>query len=356
MAKNWETDKAVTVWLSQLASRTVENYKSDFPTWLKYIGMSPSEQVQKRIKDLQSDEVITRRFFERKLTQWKKDLEKKYRESTVKSRMRTTQSFFKYNGLPLSLTSVESKVQSVMQDTTIEVPSNEQIRATYSIASKWFRCAMLISYQSGFDSQDTANLKIEDIGQLVSGEHKFVIIKRGKTGVKTYTCLSVECIHDLLSTLKLRGSPKNGYLLTTVHKRPFTTEQLNKEFKRLSKQATGKAFTFKSLRKAFKREMNKSKIGDDEIKRTLIGHSIGVESHYSMWKDNPEPIIEGYQKMFQNLSINGFRQKREDVQAMKKELGIYKNLVTALFGKDKIEGILRQQGMTKSEIDEFMAS
>ena len=317
--------------------------------------MNPSEQVKKRRQDILSDNVVTRRFFERKLTQWKHELEPKYRESSVKSFMRTVQSFFRYNGFPLSLTSTESKVRSAIQDTTIDVPSNEQIRAIYSIASKWFRSAILVSYQSGFDSQDTANLKIEDIGDLTEGEHKFIIIKRKKTSVPTYTLLSVEAVHDILTTLKLRGNPKSGFLLTSVHKKPFNTEQLNKEFKRISKKACGKSFVFKSLRKAYKREMNKSKIADSEIKKVLIGHSIGVEANYSMWKDNPEPIKEAYEKMFPHLSINGFRRKRENIEGMKKELGIYKGLVTALFGKEKIEAILRQQGLSTEEIAEFLA-
>lgn len=350
--KNWENDKAVQNWFTQLQSeRTKENYRSDFQKWLNWIKMSPSEQTTKRLEDLGSKDVLERRFFERKLVQYKGELQKTYRASSVKSFMRTVQSFFRYNGIPLTLTPTESKVRSVKQKLRLEVPSNEKIRAIYALSSKNMRPAILVSYHSGFDSIDTCNLRIEDVGTLKEGEHTFVTIQRHKSTEKTMTCLSVECVHDLMAMLKLRGSPKKGYLLTTMKGNAYTPEMLNKQFKKLSLKACGEKFVFKSLRKAYKIAMNRSKIADGEIKKLLIGHSIGVEANYSKWEDNHEPITEAYEKMFPHLSINGARRGKEDVEAMKQKLERQRQQIDLL--KDLLSEDLLKRAQAQGKLKEF---
>jgi len=356
MSNAWLKDKAVSEnWLSQLGSeRTVSNYRSDFPKWLRHINMTPSEQIQKRIKDLQSTDMKERRFFERELTALKHKLEPNYRESSVRSVIRTVQSFFKYNGMPLVLTSVDSKIKSTKQDTVIKLPSNEEIRAIYSHASKYLRCAMLLSYQSGFDGNDICTMQIQDFPQLTEGEHLFVIYKRNKTSVPTYTCFSVELLHDLKVCMTERGNPTHGYLVTSVHDKPFTSSTLNQLFSRLSEKVLGKKYVFKTLRKCYKREMNKAKIQDSEVKKTLIGHSIGVEANYSLWKSNPEPIIEAYNKMFPLLSINGARRSKEDITELKKKYEELKHAMALIYASAKEEGLAKLSFQNMTEIEKAL--
>jgi len=53
-SNSWKNDPYVKEWLSKVAERTQQNYIHRFPKWLDFIKMSPTEQFNKRIKDLQS--------------------------------------------------------------------------------------------------------------------------------------------------------------------------------------------------------------------------------------------------------------------------------------------------------------
>lgn len=65
MAESWKADPYVVEWLSKIAERTRKNYIEWFPKQLAFIGMSPTEQILKRFKDLQSSNPKERGFFKR---------------------------------------------------------------------------------------------------------------------------------------------------------------------------------------------------------------------------------------------------------------------------------------------------
>jgi hypothetical protein len=52
--KPYEKDKYVESWLKGLSPRTKENYLTDFADWLAFIGMTPTEQIEQRLKDTSS--------------------------------------------------------------------------------------------------------------------------------------------------------------------------------------------------------------------------------------------------------------------------------------------------------------
>jgi hypothetical protein len=60
---NWKDDPYVREWLSKVAERTRKNYTENFPRWLNFISMNPTEQIQRRFKDLQSNNPKRTRLF-----------------------------------------------------------------------------------------------------------------------------------------------------------------------------------------------------------------------------------------------------------------------------------------------------
>ena len=72
--KEWLEDLMVIEWLKKVGERTQSNYKERYPKWLNFIGMKPTEQFKKRVKDLQNDNPKERAFFEDKVIEFKNQL------------------------------------------------------------------------------------------------------------------------------------------------------------------------------------------------------------------------------------------------------------------------------------------
>lgn len=66
-----EQDKYFKKWLIDLSPRTKENYPNEFPDWLPFIGMTPTEQVKMRMHDLTNQGLTQRTFFEQKFREYK---------------------------------------------------------------------------------------------------------------------------------------------------------------------------------------------------------------------------------------------------------------------------------------------
>ena len=45
----YEKDKYFKKWLVGLSERTKENYRTHFQAWFDFIGMTPTEQIEKRL-------------------------------------------------------------------------------------------------------------------------------------------------------------------------------------------------------------------------------------------------------------------------------------------------------------------
>ena len=55
IVRPYEKDKFFKKWLVGLSERTKENYTQEFEGWYNFIGMSPTEQIQKRMHDLTTE-------------------------------------------------------------------------------------------------------------------------------------------------------------------------------------------------------------------------------------------------------------------------------------------------------------
>jgi hypothetical protein len=55
--KPYEQDRFFKKWLVGLSERTKENYTNEFNEWFVFIGMTPTEQIQKRMHDLTTQDI-----------------------------------------------------------------------------------------------------------------------------------------------------------------------------------------------------------------------------------------------------------------------------------------------------------
>lgn len=167
---NWLSDPYVWKWLGKKSKKTQKNYVSFFPSWLAFIKMSPTEQIEKRVKDLQSSDLRERTWFEDKVIEFKNFLQTQFdNETTVKAYLTCVRSFFSSNRLGLNFGKGELKVE-VSQKVVKQkwIPTNIEIRVMYGQSDVRDRALLLTLYQSGFSEIDVASLNIEEAGELIS--------------------------------------------------------------------------------------------------------------------------------------------------------------------------------------------
>ena len=90
-----EKDQYVKQWISGLSPRTKDNYLRGILFWNDFLGMTPTEQINKRMKDLTSQDLTERTFFEAKFREYKamREDQGKLSALSIKSELRTVASF-----------------------------------------------------------------------------------------------------------------------------------------------------------------------------------------------------------------------------------------------------------------------
>ncbi len=103
--KPYGQDEFFKKWLVGLSARTKHNYSNEFHEWFVFVGMTPTEQIRKRMHDLTSEDIGERLFFGDKWRAFNEYLDSKgnLKPASVRMRLRTVASFFSRNGLPLNL-------------------------------------------------------------------------------------------------------------------------------------------------------------------------------------------------------------------------------------------------------------
>jgi site-specific recombinase XerD len=106
------------------------------------------------LEHLTTQDLLKRRYWEKQTIKYKNYLESKnLRMATVKSHIRTVMSFFAKNGVKLSFSRGELKVNPSEKDKVVRewILSNEEIRLLYRMAKdSRDRAILLLLYQSGF--------------------------------------------------------------------------------------------------------------------------------------------------------------------------------------------------------------
>ena len=64
--ENWQNDKAVQKWFKQVGKeRTIKNYKREFPQFLEFVNVEPSEIIQQRLEQLATTDNQKRHYWDR---------------------------------------------------------------------------------------------------------------------------------------------------------------------------------------------------------------------------------------------------------------------------------------------------
>lgn len=367
ITNGFEYDQYVKNWFTGLAKRTIVNYLREFPKWLSFIKMNPTEQINKRLKDLTSQNLIERTFFENKFREYKQALEKEYEEDgTVKTMLRTVASFFGRNGLRLNLNKGDWKSTREGQRVKPQKfkATQETVKAMYAHANLRDRSLLLVLAQSGLSEIDVSEFQIEDIKDLYimpQSEHYFFEKPREKSNELQATCISYEALHDIRNMLSERGNPTQGYLFVSQTKakgEQIDTRRINEAMKTLAEKTFGtekaKEFKTKSLRGFYNSALLRASIQPQEIKDVMMGHArLSARKNYPY---DDITIKENYVKAFEHLSINGV-QSREDLAELRNAFNTTKiqlaELITELKDRnDKLEAKLTELGVDVNTIKE----
>ena len=323
-------DTYIKRWLSGLSKGTKKTYPKLLEDWLTFIGMTPTEQINKRMHDLISTEITERTFFEDKWRQYKESLENSgtNSDSKVHDRIKAVSSFFTRNSLPLALKKGDWNSTQKQEVITPKLKLNlDDIKRMYGHANLNEKCLLLILSQSGFSEVDISEQRIEGIKGLYTmpiNEHYVIEKPREKTNHIQATCLSYEFLHDLRDLLAERGNPTSGFIFTSQTKEKgianIGVRRINESMKALFEKTFGeekaKEFQTKALRSFYNSALLRAKIQPQEVKDLMMGHDReGARANYSY---DSETIREAYIMAFEHLSINGL-QSREDLKNIKAE-------------------------------------
>jgi site-specific recombinase XerD len=329
-----DTDKAVSEWFKSVGNeRTVSNYRNDFPKFLKFVRehttfKTPSEIIEARRKDLQSQDPKTQRRFEALGIEFMHYLESQHlRYNSVKTYLRTMESLFSRHYLNLKYARRELDPEVSEKDKIIRewTPSNEDCRLLYRLCKTARDRALLLTlYQSGFSEIDALSLKIPDLDlydqngnwKLALNEDLYVCKLREKTNIPQKTMLSRETLEEIRIYLQSRGFPKEGYIFETQKNEPMTVRALGEMFKALVEsgfKGRSSEWQTRKLRDSFMNALLKAQV-TQEVKDMMVGHKRqGARENYEITEDT---IRESYQNAFKFLTINGFGSTSRKVEEL----------------------------------------
>jgi site-specific recombinase XerD len=334
-ANDWLNDTYVKEMLSKVGERTQKNYKERFPKWLAFIGMTPTEQFKKRCKDLQSDNPKERGFFEDKVVEYKNAMVAQNRKAGYIHDMITpVRTFFSTHRVPLRFKKGELDVDARPEDKVVSewIPENPEAKQIYQHGDTRDRALFLCLYQSGFSETDVSSLSLEDVPDIRTHDgHYQITMHREKTDVLQRTCLSEEAVHDIKEMLNEREHAgmlkpdKNDRtpLFISQKGERLTVRFINDAIKGMVEKTYGKEkaeqFKTKSLRDAYNDALlNLEHPLTQEVKDTLFGHKRdGAREHYAISKAT---IINAYNMIFHNLSVNHGTQARKDIEVMRDQM------------------------------------
>lgn len=336
----WLDDKYVKEWLTGLSELSVRNYQKEFRKWLDFIGMSPTEQIEKRLKDIASSNPRVRAWFERKVVEYKVKLEgEDYAKNTIeKNYLRTVQSFFSRNRLPLKFKRGELTVERRSKVEKTWIPNNEEIRVMYSAANLRDRALMLVLYHSGFSEIDVSGMNIEDFEfydkdgnwQITEDTHLYVKRFREKTDIEQSTCISSEALENIRLMLQARDFPKTGALFISHKNRRLGVRFIHEIMKKICETALpehAKEFKTKSFRDTYHDSLARANIAE-RVQKRMFGHKPhGAEASYHV---SEATTREAYHKAFRYMSINHARAEREIIQKQTARLDLLASQNSAL--------------------------
>jgi hypothetical protein len=367
----WLNDSTVKQWFKMIENeRTIKNYTWEFPKFLEFIQMQPKNMVQQRLDQLATNDPIKRRFFEDQYVGYKHLLENaELRKNTIKSYLRTVQSFFANNNVKLILTKNDTKVRTKDSEDIVPTqwtPSNEEIRVLYRMAQNARDRAILLTLYSGYSEVDVASMQIQQFPfydkegnwQIKISEDLYHARLRSKTKILQQSVINREALEEIRIMLQSRGFPKEGYLFVSFRDKPLGVRGINDAMKEIVQRAfNGKAkeWETKHLRDAFMNALEKAKI-PQKIADVMVGHKPdGAKANYEVQQ---ETIMTLYPDVFKFLTINGYGSQSRKLEELQQQMQEDKQNLEAKMNSDRdtIMTALKEQQKKNEDLKELMAT
>ena len=332
-------------------------------------NMQPKDIIQQRLVQLTTTDLSKRRCWEDKYTEYKHSLENlDLKKNTIKSYLRTVQSFFAYSNVKLVLTRNDTKITPKNREDRVPtewIPTNEEVRLFYRMAKESRdRSILLTLYQSGFSEVDVANMYIEDFPFYDDkGDWKVPVTEdlyharlREKTNILQQTCISREALEEIRIMLQSRGFPKKGYLFVSFRDQPLGVRGINDAMKEIVARAfsgRAKEWLTKHLRDAYMNGLLQAKI-PQEVKDAMVGHQRqGARKEYGLTE---QTIKAAYESAFKFLTINGFGSQSRKVEELQKMQEEDRRYLEAKMNEDRnaLMDVIKDMQQTMKEQSETM--
>jgi len=316
MGKELLEFSSVQDWLSGLSAKTRRNYLSDLPDFLDWLNeqpgyetATPDDLIEIRKQDWILTDPKEKRRFEKLLMAYYESIKDKYAPWTSSAKVKTVQSFFKRNYMPLTFLHKQFRLKSgnLVQK---YVPQRSEVRLMDQKAESWRNKALLrIMYQSGISPTDVSNLDVERLPSL-ENPPCYIEVVRQKTSRTQMTCLHPDTVNAIKQMFDLRGYPKEGPLFTSTRKSRLTPWMITQVIRELARRADiadgGAKFHPKNLRDAYKDGIRDL---DSDVQSWLMGHRGGMGAKYGAHQ-----IREYYLQIMDNLSITEQTREKSDLE------------------------------------------
>jgi len=110
----WFDDQAYQDWIAKFQDQ--KKYRRNFANWVNWIGLTPSEQIEKRKEDLKNEDMQVKRYFEEKLKEYGKEImQQGITRKTGLQYLIAVRSFFSHNYMPLVFARNELKLEEIKE-------------------------------------------------------------------------------------------------------------------------------------------------------------------------------------------------------------------------------------------------
>ena len=333
-------------WLNAILVRggskaTEKIYARQLYLFCQMVGKNPDELIKERQEQLKSDNEFEKYAAEEQLQAVYLKIKSTGKIQTAKHVFMVVRSFYKYNRVPLRVTSPRIVVAPPK-------PINLEIfKKFYINTTPQYRTWVAILKDSGISREDAVELRYKDIKEEFEAGKQFITlyIVRRKEGVQYTTFLgpdAVEALKNWFEILRQKGVKitDNTPLISTYKGTPVSAHVLTTSIDRAA-QKIGLKITPHRIRKMFATLMAMQGVHPVTLKHWM-GHKIGadVEAHYII-----PPVPEQrrlYEQAYPAISIS------EAVKIEKEKANLIEQLLMELGFDEKAARIVRKYNLTRS--------
>lgn len=302
MSESLAKNAYVEQWLRKREASTKRNYLGAMHEFVEFTKLSPTELIEARKKEVQSQDEGIKRHAEMLVDQFQEWLmkERKNAHNTAVMKVMAIRSFYKKNFYPLQFAESISFKPSRVRGIT-----REEIKTLYDRANADERMLILFLKDSGISAQDFVVLKYDavkkELEQGVCPIH--INLMREKEDVVYDTFIGEEAINAL--KLYLEDRKKAGEILTDASPlyigkttgKAVGSKALTRRFQHLLKEAGVKGIQpVHTFRKFFETTMGGAGV-HPIVAKYWMGHKVAktdIEAKYIV------PSIEQQREMYRN--------------------------------------------------------